>query len=1025
MKKVVCFLMSLIFVLAVGFSLPTQFVRATEKVNIDYEKESLDNLFSFERVGDGYYVTEYKGNQKDITIPDYYNGRKVTGIKGEENLGSEFAGVGVFNGLDVYSVTMGDNLLDIGDFAFNNCTKLTIVNFGKNTKRIGKKAFRECTSLFDINIPDTIEVCGHDAFRNTGYYLESYDTFNHDHTQKYKAVYLDYILLWFVEGFGGEFEIRQGTRVLADKSIYRDSINPTLTKIIIPSSVEFIGEFAIGPREFNTLDGSVPRTEELVEFEDLSNVKFGESAFSKVSQYGYKDNGLSETSYGLKDGVYYFGTRATLYNDAIPTNLVIENGVTAIEDGAFRDCKKLESVKLPSSVTKIEKNAFKNCKNLTTIEFTGNVVIEEGAFSGCENLTQITGSSFISSVGDNAFLGCKKLNNLEFSNNVKIGIESFKDCENLLDVTFGNGISIGENAFVGTKLFKVENTIIEKDGYVLGYVGDIDTSINLTDKTVADGALKNSKITSLTLNNCNIGQFSFENSALQSVTITGGISLKQGVFYGCKDLETFTADSILSVEEFALFNTKIKSLSNVHNLAKNSLFGSSVESVSLTSNAQVEDLAFFNCPLLTEISISDSSNYLTENGVLYSKDKTKLICYPAGKVTQELVLPQEVNSFAEGAFSFAKIESISLSKNIEIPKYAFYKSEIKNFVMTASGQVKVLDYAFYGSLLENIKIDADKVSLGNNSLAYSENLVSLDVENSQISYACLRGCKSLKTLKITLEQTPILDIKLNGIDYLEYEYRQIHLQSGNLGFYFGKNYYEGGEKVSQNSGTESYLHYIPKIEEIVIYSGVVSQGAFMNMNYLTTFECGDSITSLGMNSFSSCDKLEQINIGSGILQIGSRAFEDCKALTTFKTNAELMRIGDFAFYNCINLESVEITQDLTIGSGAFANCHNLKTIKLYDREFLNNVKNYGSLFENAEVVTVGQDTLSKSEIEKLKVKYEVEKTKNLNNKQILCILIIIISVALVIIVPTVSKMRLKEKHRHHKKGERRRRHHHR
>ena len=42
--------------------------------------------------------------------------------------------------------------------------------------------------------------------------------------------------------------------------------------------------------------------------------------------------------------------------------------------------------------------------------------------------------------------------------------------------------------------------------------------------------------------------------------------------------------------------------------------------------------AFENCTSLTAINVaSENSNYVSVNGVLYNKDKTTIICYPAGK----------------------------------------------------------------------------------------------------------------------------------------------------------------------------------------------------------------------------------------------------------------------------------------------------------------------------------------------------------------------------------------------------------
>lgn len=64
---------------------------------------------------------------------------------------------------------------------------------------------------------------------------------------------------------------------------------------------------------------------------------------------------------------------ADLYlNGKRVTDLVIPEGVTAINGYAFYNCKSLKSVTIPSSVTAIDQNAFEGCDNLTRVVFSGN-----------------------------------------------------------------------------------------------------------------------------------------------------------------------------------------------------------------------------------------------------------------------------------------------------------------------------------------------------------------------------------------------------------------------------------------------------------------------------------------------------------------------------------------------------------------------------------------------------------------------------------------------------------------------------
>ena len=125
----------------------------------------------------------------------------------------------------------------------------------------------------------------------------------------------------------------------------------------------------------------------------------------------------------------------------------------SIGESAFKDCKRLKSIELPSSVTNIEWYAFSGCISLTSVTFGENsqlMSIGDSAFSGCSKLTSVTfgENSKLSSIGDYAFWQCSWLKNIKISSNVtNIGKRAFYGChlgsiEIPSDVT-----SIGEEAF--------------------------------------------------------------------------------------------------------------------------------------------------------------------------------------------------------------------------------------------------------------------------------------------------------------------------------------------------------------------------------------------------------------------------------------------------------------------------------------------------------------------------------------------------------------------------------------------------
>ena len=63
-------------------------------------------------------------------------------------------------------------------------------------------------------------------------------------------------------------------------------------------------------------------------------------------------------------------------------------------------------------------------------------------------------------------------------------------------------------------------------------------------------------------------------------------------------------------------------------------------------------MAFFECSSLKEIKVDNNNeNYTDENGIVYNKNKTKIICYPEGKTEKNFRIPNSVTSIGYGAFA--------------------------------------------------------------------------------------------------------------------------------------------------------------------------------------------------------------------------------------------------------------------------------------------------------------------------------------------------------------------------------------
>ena len=118
--------------------------------------------------------------------------------------------------------------------------------------------------------------------------------------------------------------------------------------------------------------------------------------------------------------------------------LILPNGASAIKTEAFRGCKRLKKLALPT-----------DC----------NVGIAAGAFQNCRRLTAIEPFALITSIGKYAFAGCQSLRELELGDDLKaIGEGAFRNCRSLEELTLPHSAqAIGKAAFRGcTELRRVE-----------------------------------------------------------------------------------------------------------------------------------------------------------------------------------------------------------------------------------------------------------------------------------------------------------------------------------------------------------------------------------------------------------------------------------------------------------------------------------------------------------------------------------------------------------------------------------------
>ena len=100
-------------------------------------------------------------------------------------------------------------------------------------------------------------------------------------------------------------------------------------------------------------------------------------------------------------------------SDIVEGGFIWPVGVTAIGNGVFAGCERLETITLPVGVTAIGAYAFDTCSSLTAITLPAGVTaIGVHAFEGCYSLKTITLPVGVMAIGNEAFINCDKLHKI-------------------------------------------------------------------------------------------------------------------------------------------------------------------------------------------------------------------------------------------------------------------------------------------------------------------------------------------------------------------------------------------------------------------------------------------------------------------------------------------------------------------------------------------------------------------------------------------------------------------------------------
>lgn len=378
--------------------------------------------------------------------------------------------------------------------------------------------------------------------------------------------------------------------------------------------------------------------------------------------------------------------------------------VTSIYDNAFKNNLKIKELIIPESIITIGKNILKGCSNLSilTIPYIYNGYI--GYLFGAESSSY--NNSFVpmnlkevkitheNVVMKNAFTNCSFLEKIIIESNITtIENNAFYNCSVLSEITLPSTlIEIGEKAF-----YNCENLL------TVNFRGSYSLWFDITLKSIYSNPMFYASYFNY-----------FENDTYKLLTDL----IIPNTVININDYQLYGFDSIISVYiDHSLEYIGIESLGGLSNL----------ETI--------------------EVDI-ENNNFLSDDGVLYSKDYIDLICYPCAKIDTSYNVNVNTLNINEYAFSGNKyLEEIILNEKIkQIGKYAFSEMSNLKSISIPEGVVSICEGLFFNSKnLQYINLPNSLTEIKTSAFEYCINLEQIFIPKnvSVIQAYAFRNCTKL------------------------------------------------------------------------------------------------------------------------------------------------------------------------------------------------------------------------------------------------------------------------------------------
>ncbi len=637
-------------------------------------------------------------------------------------------------------------------------------------------------------------------------------------------------------------------------------------------------------------------------YDDNTMVISGKGEMIEDNEYRYRWNTYKIEKVIVEEGITYIAEGAFSESFKDFTGLQglktvsLPDSLERIGTNAFYSCIYLEKIKIPDNVTYMGSQVFAHCKNLKEVTLSKNLkIINSQTFYDCTSLTEINIPYSIEQIADNAFAGCKNLSTVTLPDKgIIIGRNIFLDTaitEN--EENYENGVLyIGNHIISTNKNIPINYTVKPGTKSVAAYAfsesldeleyeydRDEDISyinVNLVDsiECIGNSAFMSEggaislhywilRLSHLPKNIRHIGMKAFQYSKFvnSDIVIPSVIeTVSDYAFAYCNPESVVISEGVkdIGIQAFwGHFDSEINIPASVETIGKGALVGADLNNIYVSE---------------------ENKNYKDVDGVLYSKDGTKLLVYPLGKTAETYAIPDGTKTLASYAF---------------IGRGAAGKPEILKTVIVPSSIIYVESDAFTHNYYEGWIEDDNYEDGGYYVTSGLENVIFETGERSLIlENGAFTECYKLSNLVIPEER--VYAISVHSIEETAFYHNSSNWENGAL--YLGTILLEiDPENVTEN--------FTVREGTTVIADWANCTDSSKNKSIINTLP--DSVVIIGSYNGITCTDLpsELKRIGTSGLSFSGDELE--KALIEkYGENLEKIDINDTKLYEILTFNYV-------------------------------------------------------------------------------------------------------------------------